>query len=302
VLQHVRSPGRLSLPWSVMTERRVTRSTRLPRSSIRSREDIAAFLEGQQYIMALLRDVAALGIDDCWIGAGLIRNAVWDRLHGYRIEPVARSDVDVVYCDPLDASRERDLAIEARLCEERPGVPWSVHNQARMCGRNGNMEYRNTQDAIRHWPETATAIAARLFDDRVDVIAPHGVDDLVGLVVRPSPAFMDRLPAYRSRVASKTGRRDGRDFVSSTPEVTERTAPARIEAHMRNFAWACFQCRAAVRRPANATDVRCPSCGESCACMGEEIPIPPKSKSKEWAALENAYLRWKAGRGGSRTS
>jgi uncharacterized protein len=172
--------------------------------TLRSREDIAAFLESQQYIMARLRDVAALGIDDCWIGAGLIRNAVWDHLHGYRVEPVAGSDVDVVYCDPRDASRDRDRAIEARLRSNgRPDVPWSVHNQARMHAPNGSAAYRDTEDAIRHWPETATTIAARLIDDRVDVSAPHGVDDLVGLIVRPTPAFMDKLPVYRSRLASK---------------------------------------------------------------------------------------------------
>jgi hypothetical protein len=177
--------------------------TRLPLSSIRSLEDVAAFLGSQQNIMALLRDVAALGIDDCWIGAGLIRNAVWDHLHGCPVEPVPGSDVDVVYCDPHDASHERDQAIETCLRNKCPGVPWSVHNQARMYPHSGSTVYRDTEDAIRHWPETATAIAARINGDRVEVIAPHGVDDLVGLVVRPTPAFMERLPAYRSRLASK---------------------------------------------------------------------------------------------------
>jgi hypothetical protein len=178
------------------------RYTRLSLSPMRSSEDIAAFLGGQQYIMALLRDVAALGIDDCWIGAGLIRNAVWDHLHGYRVEPISGSDVDVVYCDPHDASRERDQTIETCLRDACPSIPWSVHNQARMYD-NGSTVYRDTEDAIRHWPETATAIAARINGDHVEVIAPHGVDDLVGLVVRPTPAFMDRLPIYRSRLASK---------------------------------------------------------------------------------------------------
>jgi hypothetical protein len=205
-----------------MTERHVTRSTRLPLSSIRSREDVAAFLLSQRHIMVLLRGVAALGIDDCWIGAGLIRNAVWDHLHGYRVEPVSGSDVDVVYCDPHDASRERDQAIETRLRDGCPGVPWSVHNQARMFAHNGSTVYRDTEDAIRHWPETATAIAARANGDRVEVIAPHGVDDLVGLVVRPTPAFMDRLPVYRSRLASKNWalRWPGLRFVECGPGLS----------------------------------------------------------------------------------
>jgi hypothetical protein len=153
--------------------------------------------------MALLQPVAALGLADCWIGAGLIRNAVWDHLHGLPVEPKAGSDVDVAYCDHGDASLERDLAIERRLLDTFPRVPWSVHNQARMHERNGDAPYRDTADAISCWPETATAVAARILGDDVEVIAPHGVDDLIGMIVRPSPAFASRLPAYRERQAAK---------------------------------------------------------------------------------------------------
>jgi len=170
---------------------------------MRSCDDIAAFLRGQLHIMSLLRTVAGLGITDCWVGAGFIRNAVWDHLHGFLIEPVAESDVDVVYCDHAEASLERDIAIEKRLFDEFPDIPWSAHNQARMHKRNGDAPYCNTEDAIRCWPETATAIAARIFGSDVQVIAPHGIDDFVGLVVRPSPAFLRKLPIYRNRLASK---------------------------------------------------------------------------------------------------
>jgi hypothetical protein len=69
--------------------------------------------------------------------------------------------------------------------------------------RNGDAPYHNTTDAIRRWPETATAIAARIVGDDVEVIAPYGVDDLVGMIVRPSSAFAHKLPIYRGRLASK---------------------------------------------------------------------------------------------------
>jgi hypothetical protein len=72
-----------------------------------------------------------------------------------------------------------------------------------MYERNGDAPYRNTADAIRCWPETATAVAARLVRDNVQVIAPHGVGDLVSMIVRPSPAFARKLPIYRSRLAAK---------------------------------------------------------------------------------------------------
>jgi hypothetical protein len=147
--------------------------------------------------------VAALDIPDCWIGAGLIRNAVWDHLHGVEPEAIAGSDVDVVYCDPGRTNINHDLGIEARLIAANPAVAWSVHNQARMHERNGDEPYRNAEDAISRWPETATAIAARLLGDRMDVIAPHGVDDLLGLIVRPTPAFRHRLEQFRSRIAAK---------------------------------------------------------------------------------------------------
>jgi hypothetical protein len=142
------------------------------------------------------------------VGAGLIRNAVWDYLHGFPTEPRAESDVDVVYCDDREATLERDLALERRLFEKLPDVAWSVHNQARMHDRNGDAPYRDTEDAIRRWPETATAIAARIVAGDVQVIAPYGIDDLVGMIVRPTPAFACKLPSYRSRLATKTwGRR-----------------------------------------------------------------------------------------------
>jgi uncharacterized protein len=170
---------------------------------MRTCQDIANFLAGQPQIVALLRPVAALRIDDCWVGAGLIRNVIWDHLHGIAPELLAESDVDVVYCDPRDARVERDLVIESNLVDQFPEIPWSVHNQARMHERNGDAPYRNTEEAIRCWPETATAIAARILGDKVELMSPHGIDDLVNMIVRPSPAFLNKLPIYRSRLASK---------------------------------------------------------------------------------------------------
>ncbi len=55
---------------------------------------------------------------------------------------------------------------------------------------------------------------------------------------------------------------------------------------MGNAAWVCFDCRAAVRRSiAFAGEVPCSACGRPCAYLGYKIPVPPKSKLREWAAL-----------------
>ena len=56
---------------------------------------------------------------------------------------------------------------------------------------------------------------------------------------------------------------------------------------MSNRKYICFKCRTSVRREANAErEVKCPSCGDSTVNIGYKIPIPPKSKIKEWQNLE----------------
>jgi hypothetical protein len=173
---------------------------------MKSTNDIACFIAGLPGLMTPLEAVAALGLDDCWIGAGFLRNAVWDHLHGRPVAPVPGSDVDVVYYDPADARPPRDLAIERQLAAAHLAVPWSVHNQARMHAANGDSPYRDVADAIRCWPETAMAVAARLHNGRVEILAPHGVDDLLALIVRPTPAFARRIEAHRTRQKSKRWR------------------------------------------------------------------------------------------------
>jgi hypothetical protein len=168
-----------------------------------SEEEIVSFLRQQAGIMRLLKAVATLGIDDCWIGAGTIRNAIRDHLHGLPPRRAPDSDVDVVFHDPDDVSPARDHELQSRLLAEVPDAVWEVNNQARMAGMNGDPPYRNTADAIRCWPETATAIAARLDDGRLEIIAPHGIQDLLALIVRPTPAFATRRKEYRARCAAK---------------------------------------------------------------------------------------------------
>ncbi|MCG8597420.1 MAG: nucleotidyltransferase family protein, partial [Kiloniellales bacterium] len=72
-----------------------------------------------------LRAVAALGLPDCWVAAGALRNPIWDRLHGYA-EATPLNDLDVVYFDPEDRGKERDRALEAELRKRAPGLPWSA--------------------------------------------------------------------------------------------------------------------------------------------------------------------------------
>jgi hypothetical protein len=166
-------------------------------------EDVAHLIAAQPDMVALLSAVASLQLPDSYISAGFVRNAVWDALHRRPLTCATLRDVDVVYYDPerLDPSDEQ--AHERQLAKLLPRVPWEVRNQARMHARNGDCPYRDTVHALRCYPETATAVAARLVEGKVELAAPLGLADLLMLVVRPTPHFRGKLAEYRARQNDK---------------------------------------------------------------------------------------------------
>jgi uncharacterized protein len=146
-------------------------------------------------------------LPDWWIGAGFARNAVWDHLHGFAT-PTPLDDIDVIWFDADQREAALDDMLAAKLTARRPDFRWSVKNQARMHARNGDRPYRSSLDAMCHWPETATAIALKLHDDGiVELGAPFGIDDLLALVLRPTPHFRaNRIAAYGERQRAKNWR------------------------------------------------------------------------------------------------
>ena len=154
--------------------------------------------------MKALCAVRALKLSDGWIGAGFVRDAVWDHLHGYGQRPVA-GDVDVVWFDSELCHPDYDSELEERLRQECPTFNWSVKNQARMHQRNANAPYTSTENALRYWPETATAVAVRAGDTHlIEIIAPYGLEDLFTLRLRPTPQFAgEKREIFRQRVAAK---------------------------------------------------------------------------------------------------
>lgn len=166
----------------------------------------------------ILGIVRALHLPDCWIGAGFVRNAVWDHLHQRAPSPL-RGDVDVIWFDPMRTDPAEDRTHEAALREHDASIAWSVKNQARMHARNGDAPYASATDAMRSWPETATAVAVRRNDaDACEVAAPFGLDDLLGLVLRPTPRFaQERSDIYEQRLRTK-------QWTASWPLLTQAGA------------------------------------------------------------------------------
>lgn len=173
---------------------------------------LTALIRADATLMRALAAVRALGLPDACIGAGAIRNRVWDALHGFTA-PSGKADVDVAFFDAAETRVERDHALDAQLRAAEPDLVWEVVNQAGV-----HLWYAEAfnyaapplaalEDGIASWPEFATCVAARLTaDDRIEIVAPYGLDDLLGLVCRRNPTLV-RPGTYRARVLTKGWRR-----------------------------------------------------------------------------------------------
>ncbi|CAM1362827.1 conserved hypothetical protein [Tenacibaculum litoreum] len=162
--------------------------------------EFITIIENDPWMLRILETVRNLHLPDCWIGAGFVRNKIWDYKHNSK--RTSLNDVDVIYFDKSNITKARELALEKQLKAINPTVNWSVKNQARMHIRNGHSPYKNCLEAISYWPETATAIAIQLnSDNQIAFIAPYGLNDLFNLVVKPTPNF--DLTTYRNRIAGK---------------------------------------------------------------------------------------------------
>ncbi|MFT3875132.1 MAG: nucleotidyltransferase family protein [Propioniciclava sp.] len=164
---------------------------------------LAELVRGDDWMMRVLRAAETVCLPDWWIGAGFLRNAVWDHLSGQR--PRHDTDIDLAYFDPTDVTPERDWGLDKELRQRFPFAAWEARNQARMHERDGFPPFESTRDGIAHWVETATCVGVRLIDDRLNFLYCHGSDDLFGMVARPMPAFREpsRIDAFKRRLEAK---------------------------------------------------------------------------------------------------
>lgn len=154
--------------------------------------------------MAALEMVRDFGPAGGWIAAGFVRDAVWDQLHERPIAPPA-GDVDVIWFDRQQMDEECDRDNEKVLRRRCPDLRWSVKNQARMHLRSGERRYESVADAMRFWPETATAVAVRLTDcGELEIAAPFGLDDLFAPRLVATPSFIgEKRHIFEQRIARK---------------------------------------------------------------------------------------------------
>lgn len=174
-------------------------------------------VRGSPWMMGVLTAVRACALPDWLVGAGALRDLVWDEMHA-GFDPARVKDVDVAFFDPHDLLRAREEAAEAALRASHLGVRWDVKNQAAVHlwyeSRFGVAvePLTSAADGVGTWPETATSVALRLHaDDRLEIVAPCGLDDLLGGVCRRNPRRVT-VEEYQRRLRRK-------DVVQRWPKV-----------------------------------------------------------------------------------
>lgn len=165
-------------------------------------EVLIEWIRSDRYRMAALEVASRLQLKDWCLAAGFVRNLAWDRLHGY-VQSTPLSDIDLVYFDRVDASAERDEALES-LLRTMSVHPWSVKNQARMHSRNGDSPYSSTSQAMSHWVEVETAIGVS-YDhgkDELKLVTPFGVRSLFEKTITMN-AKRRKPKAFAARIQDK---------------------------------------------------------------------------------------------------
>ncbi|WP_081051582.1 nucleotidyltransferase family protein [Burkholderia diffusa] len=171
-------------------------------------EKLVEIARQSSWCMSALSAAHAMGLNSWCIGAGAIRNLVWDSLHGY-VTPTRPADVDLAYFDPSDLSSIRDAEIQRSLTTRCGEIPWEVTNQAAVhlwfesAFGHPVPPFSSLTQAIASWPEYTTAVGLTLLSDgTIDVCAPYGLDDLFSMVVRRNPARVS-IDTYLQRIQQK---------------------------------------------------------------------------------------------------
>src|SRR5258707_4451148 len=74
------------------------------------RQELTQLIRSTPWLMSILETVRRCNPPDWLVGAGVIRNLVWDHLHQYQT-PTPLAATDVIFFDPPDVRSARDRMV-----------------------------------------------------------------------------------------------------------------------------------------------------------------------------------------------
>ncbi len=154
-------------------------------------------------LMGLLGRLREAALPQWRLVSGCLYQTVWNVLTK-RPRGTGIQDYDVIYFDAGDLSWEAEDAVIRRVTAPEP---LQIRNQARVhlwYEQHFGTPYaplRSADESLWRYPLTVQAVGIRLEDDdRLDIIAPFGLDDMFAMVMRPNPAFAHPI-TFAAKVA-----------------------------------------------------------------------------------------------------
>lgn len=154
--------------------------------------ELLALVSKAEWLVTALEASHGLFAAPWCIAAGAVRSIVWNHLHGFEV--TAPEEIDLVHFSPAAAPNfDEEVALE--LARRQSWFRWDVVNQVyahRLTENAHSPPFVSLEHAMACWPETATAVGVRLSSTgRLEVVAPLGLADLFGLVLRRGPLLRD---------------------------------------------------------------------------------------------------------------
>jgi hypothetical protein len=165
-------------------------------------------VRGDRDLVGLLTAAREVGLAQWRLVAGCLYQTVWNVLTN-KPARTGIKDYDLIYFDDSDLSWEaEDQAVQRVGMHIRNlSAPVEVRNQARVhiwFKNRFGADYsplRCADEALTRYAAVVHALGVRLErDDRLDILAPFGLDDLFKMVIRPNKVI-DNAASYAAKAA-----------------------------------------------------------------------------------------------------
>ncbi|GMO25348.1 MULTISPECIES: nucleotidyltransferase family protein [Bradyrhizobium] len=172
-----------------------------------NRDEFLALALRNPVNVTIIDALAQLDLLDAWLVSGCLVQTVWNVLTGRPVDH-GIADHDAFYFDP-DTSWEAEDAVIRALDERLAhlGAKVEIRNQARVHlwypAKHG-LPYpplRSSREGIDRFLTQNTQVGVRRTGGGYEVYAPHGFDDVAGLIARPNPGPNFSATNYEAKAA-----------------------------------------------------------------------------------------------------
>jgi hypothetical protein len=165
-------------------------------------------VRGDRDLAHLLGAARELALPQWRVVSGCLYQTVWNVLMKKPVRTGIK-DYDLIYFDDSDLSWEAEDQVVRRVgaCIRGLPAPVEARNQARVhlwFKQRFGADYpplRSADESLMRYASIVHAVGVRLeVDGQLDVIAPFGLDDLFGMVIRPNRGI-DNQVSHEAKAA-----------------------------------------------------------------------------------------------------